>query len=107
MSLPEERAARNEALFREVNEQVRHLAESSDESRVGEFVCECSRDTCTERVRVPLATYEDVRAHPRRFIVLPGHDDDFEHIVEKNVGFLVVEKEGTAGRVAERSDPRG
>jgi hypothetical protein len=106
MSLPEERAARNEALFREVNEQVRSLAEGSEASGAADFVCECSQDSCTERVHVPLSIYEAVRAHPRRFIVLPGHDNDFERIVEESDGFLVVEKEGTAGRVAERSDPR-
>lgn len=107
VSLPEERAARNEALFREVNEQVRSLADTSDRSQLGaDFVCECSQDTCMERVHVPVATYEAVRGHPRRFIVLPGHESDFEHVVERNDGFLIVEKEGTAGRVAERSDPR-
>lgn len=107
MSLPEERAARNEALFREVNEQVRSLADSSDHSLSGaDFVCECSQDTCTERVHVPVVTYEAVRSHPRRFIVLPGHENDFEHVVEHHDGFLIVEKEGTAGRIAERADPR-
>jgi hypothetical protein len=107
VSLPEERAARNEALFREVNEQVRRLAEGSDHSQSGaDFVCECSQDTCMEHIHVPLATYEAVRSHPRRFIVLPGHENDFEHIVERDDGFLVVEKGGTAGRVAERNDPR-
>lgn len=106
MSLPEERAARNEALFREVNEQVRQLGESRDESGVADFVCECSQDTCTQRVHVPVATYEAVRSNPRRFIVLPGHQNDFEHVVARGDGFLIVEKEGTAGRVAERSDPR-
>lgn len=107
MDLTEERAGRNEALFREVNEQVRRLNERSDQTtESADFVCECSLDTCAERVQVPLRSYEAVRAHPRRFIVLPGHDNDFEHIVERSDGYCVVEKEGVAAQIAERNDPR-
>ncbi len=107
MSLPEERAARNEALFREVNEQVRRLADTSDQSRSGvDFVCECSQDTCTERVHVPVGIYETARSHPRRFIVLPGHENEFERVVERDDGFFLVGKEGTAGRIAASVDPR-
>ena len=107
VSLTEERAGRIEALFREVNEHVRRLADPGDPSQPeGDFICECSQDTCMERVHVPLATYEAVRGHPRRFIILPGHENDFEHVVERDDSLLIVEKEGTAGRVAEHSDPR-
>lgn len=107
VNLPEERAARNEALFREVNEQVRRLADDSDPNQgVNEFVCECGRDSCTERVRAPLASYEAVRAHPRRFLLLPGHETDHEHVVERHPGYVIVEKDGDAGRVAEQTDPR-
>jgi hypothetical protein len=107
VDLTEERAGRNEALFREVNEQVRRLNERSDKTtESADFVCECSLETCAERVPVALRAYEAVRANPRRFIVLPGHDNDFEHIVERNDGYYVVEKEGAAARIAERNDPR-
>jgi hypothetical protein len=107
MTLWEERAARNEALFREVNEQVRSLSDqfASDTGTVG-FVCECSRDDCAERLELPIAVYEAVRAHPRRFLVVPGHDGDFEHVVERSLGYVIVEKEGDAGRIAQRTDPR-
>jgi hypothetical protein len=60
-----------------------------------------------ERVHVPLATYEAVRGYPRRFFVLPGHENDFERVIEREHSFFIVEKEGTAGRVAETNDPRG
>jgi hypothetical protein len=107
MTLWEERAARNEALFREVNEQVRALSEqfAANPDTVG-FVCECSRDDCTERLYLQVDVYEAVRAHPRRFIVATGHDGDFEHVVERPAGYVVVEKEGTAGRIAQHTDPR-
>jgi hypothetical protein len=108
MALWEGRAARNEALFREVNEHVRSLSGefASDTGSVG-FVCECSRDDCTKRLEVPVAVYEDVRGHGRRFLVAPGHDGDFEHVIERTSRYVVVEKEGTAGRIAEDADPRG
>ena len=57
MNLWEERAARNEALFREVNEQVDSLSERQGSGAEEEllFICECSDDRCTERVAAPRA----------------------------------------------------
>lgn len=108
MSLWEERAARNEALFREVNEQVESLSERQRSGAEEEllFICECSDDRCTERVSVPRAVYQDVRADPRRFLVVPGHDHDFEHVVGRAERYAIVEKEGRAGEIAEQTDPR-
>jgi len=54
-----------------------------------------------------LAGYEAVRADPRRFLVLPGHENDqFGTVVESTASYLVVEKQGQAGRIADRTDPR-
>jgi hypothetical protein len=108
MNLPEERAARNEALFREVNEQALSITVSQpvDPPETLLIICECSDDRCTERVSLPLAVYQSVRADPRRFVVVTGHDNDFERIVERSDGYAIVEKEGHAGRVAEETDPR-
>jgi hypothetical protein len=39
-------------------------------------------------------------------LVVPGHDNDFERVVERSDGYAVVEKGGHAGRVAEQTDPR-
>jgi hypothetical protein len=107
MSLWEERAARNEVLFREVNEQVESVAERYSGGG-GEIllICECSDIGCTERVPVPRPVYEEVRANPRRFIVSPGHDGQFESVVEETERYAIVEKEGRAGELAEQNDPR-
>jgi chromosome segregation ATPase len=67
MSLWEERAARNEALFREVNERVEELHDKLTSGGTAEFVCECADETCTERLALPLATYERVRKSPLSF----------------------------------------
>ncbi|SRR5579871_5429421 len=108
MGLWEERAARNEALFREVNEQAESLAERHGRAAGGELglVCECSNAACTERLWLSLAVYEAVRSDPRQFVVVPGHENSFEHVVEHNPGYSIVKKDGSAGRLAEQTDPR-
>src|SRR5437016_2430402 len=105
MSLWEQRAARNEALFREVNENIARLEERyGDSATQAVFICECSSDSCTEHVLVDDDTYRRVREHPRRFLVLPGHEDDMvESIVDTHPNYLIVEKTGAAGQVAEQA----
>jgi hypothetical protein len=106
----EERVARNEALFREVNERVQELAErfATDPALPPGFVCECSNADCAEHVDVPLEVYERIRGNPRRFVVLPGHVlGEIEHVVEQTERYVVVEKDTpTAIAVSERHDPR-
>jgi hypothetical protein len=107
VSLWEERAGRNQALFREVNERVEELHGARSDEDFADFICECADDACTERIAVPLRVYEEVRANPRRFIIHPGHQhSDLENVVGVEQGFLIVEKHGAAGRVAAATDPR-
>jgi len=106
MTLWEERAARNEVVFREVNEQVAGLEQGSAGGSAS-FLCECAEPACIDRIGVPLDVYEAVRAHPRRFIVRPGHErPELERVVGTQDDFLVVEKVGDAGAVAERAARR-
>jgi hypothetical protein len=100
--------ARNEALFREVNERIEAVSQSvPPEDEAMEFLCECDRPDCRQKVNATRAEYETVRAVPTHFVVLPDHQDPrVEHIAFANERFLVVEKEGRAGRQAEESDPR-
>ena len=109
----EQRRARNEALFREVNERIVDLEtgrggyEQEDPPLIG-FVCECPREDCSELLEVTLGQYEAVRNRPRRFLVLPAHEDgDLARVVERHAGYVVVEKVGEAGEIAEEQDPRG
>ena len=106
MTLWEERAARNEVVFREVNEQVACLGEGRGGANAS-FVCECADTSCIDRIGVPLDVYEGVRANPRRFIVKPGHErPELERVMDTRDGYLVVEKVGDAGAVAERAARR-
>ena len=71
------RQARNEALFREVNERIAELDESAQswsiEGTIHVF-CECGAEGgCGERLTVPARVYETVRQQDDRFLVRPGH----------------------------------
>jgi hypothetical protein len=109
MNLWEERAARNEALFREVNERVEELHEQlPSDGGSAEFVCECADDTCVARITVPLTTYERVRDDPRLFLVAKSHvRPEIEHVVEEDDGFVIVRKDNpTSARITAQTDPR-
>jgi hypothetical protein len=46
-----------------------------------------------DAVRLSPAEYADVRAHPTRFFVVPGHErEELDRVVEQNARFAVVEK---------------
>ena len=106
-----ERQARNEALFREVNERIADLGEAAQDlspDGVIEFICECGIDGgCGERVSVPLAVYERVRAQDDRFVVLPGHETpDLEYAVDWTDDYVIVDKVAMAEWIV-KDDPRG
>jgi hypothetical protein len=104
-----ERIGRNEALFREVNENIERITatlEVSDESL--KILCECGVPTCLEQLDVPVADYEGVRASPTLFLIRPGHEHaDLEVVVEEHDGYHVVRKrDADAAQVARELDPR-
>jgi hypothetical protein len=96
MSPREERAIRNEELFREVNAHIADLEERSRDVYFEEplpLVCECSRTGCAAPIEVAPATFRRVRGHPLQFLVAVGHEElEVETIVESGSGYLVVEK---------------
>src|SRR5919204_2797695 len=101
----EERAGRNEALLREVNEQIAQLYETQEGPRdFVQFVCECLLRECHEHISLTLAEYARIRAHPREFVVRPDHvSREVERVVaDGGQRYVIVEKFGDAGAVAER-----
>jgi hypothetical protein len=104
----EERIARNEALFREVNEQIKQVNDDAPAGSATAFVCECGDPECTSPVSLTLVEYEEVRSDPTHFAVLPGHFvPDVEVVVARNDRFAVVRKnEPQAARIAVRENPR-
>jgi len=106
MKSREERVARNEALFQEVNRQIEKLEETLGRRKTLQLLCECSKKHCLDAFEVEPTTYERVRSNPLLFFVVPGHEDpEVEKIVERTSAFLVVEKLGRAAEaVRERSE---
>ena len=93
------RAARNQSLFREINERLLELGASGDEE-LKRWNCECAAVGCVEQIELTLAEYEHLRASPVRFAVMPGEQHvlpEVEMLVERNRRYWVVEKIGEAG----------
>jgi hypothetical protein len=109
MTSREDRLARNEAVFREVNERIEGMHEASSagaEERI-DFLCECGNEECTETVAMTLAEYEEVRSDATHFVVLPGHEQpEIEHVTDANSRFRVVRKHPEEAEIAQRTDPR-
>lgn len=103
-----ERIAANEAAFREVNEGIARGHYPGEDDAPRGFRCECARLGCNTIVELTARDYQEIRTHPRYFVLAPGHElPDVEHVVETGAAYVVVEKLGQAGRLAEESDPRG
>ena len=100
----QERIALNENAYRELNESIHS---GSTPQRRFELLCECGSPDCTRPLTATLEEYEAVRADPRRFMVLPGHQIlDAEGVVEEHEGFNVVEKPEDVAHIVEAGDPR-
>jgi hypothetical protein len=104
----EARLAKNEVLFRGVNEKVREVrGESAGPESLVQFICECGRGDCVEQVELTLVEYERVRSEPECFVLKPGHELlDVEFVSERNERFLVVRKQEEEARIARVNDPR-
>src|SRR4051794_17158302 len=88
----EQRLLHNEEVFRRANERLH-----DDWGRLGIepvsdalFLCECGDPACREAIRIPMAQYEELRADPDVFILIPGHENSAVDTVDE-----------------ERADPQG
>jgi hypothetical protein len=100
-----DRLARNETIFREVNERIRALNRGQEESL--EILCECGNAACDRSVTVTTSAYEEARRHSTHFIVVHGHViAEIEVIVTRKPGFDIVRKLPEEEAIARRTDPR-
>jgi hypothetical protein len=103
----DERLAKNENLFRTLNENIAELAGTLGDETPYEFICECSSNGCVEQLVLSLREYEAVRSEGTLFLVRSGHEDiEVEQVVAVHDGYVVVEKDGLAGLIAIEEDPR-
>jgi hypothetical protein len=105
--MDQEKMARTESAFREVNEAIAKTAERFDADEA-DFICECADPSCAHRITAELDDYEAVRGDAVRFLVAPGHDQpQIERIVDRTSDYSVVEKSGTTvRRIVRRLNPR-
>jgi hypothetical protein len=100
----EARLARNEVMFRAINERIRELAMRFEHLAEEElaFICECADETCVERVSLKTSQYDDLRAIPARFVVAPGHEATplVERVIFRSADFVIVRKVGLAADIA-------
>jgi hypothetical protein len=99
----EARLGANERLFREVNERINRIQEDFGQTHTFDIVCECGAQGCLERITLTHDAYTKLRANPRTFAIVPGHEaKDVEYIIERNEGYYVVEKKpGIPAAIAE------
>lgn len=103
------RAARNQSLYREINEKIKDLNEQLEVvlPTGATWVCECADPECNEEMELTLGEYEKLRSHPNHFAVLPGHVyEEVERVVEEHGAYFVVEPLGAGTAYAVGHDPR-
>ena len=102
-----EQAAKNESTFRGLNESLQRKA---DELGLGDertpYLCECEDERCTQVVLLRRDQYQEVRSHPRRFVVAPGHEFGRHVLLQDGADFAVIEKQGREGELVEQHDRR-
>ena len=108
------RLAKNETVFREVNERISEISQdlapgSDNPELIDGLICECSDPECLERVGpLTIAEYEGIRQDPRRFLIAADHQAaDVERVVDRQPNYWTVEKhEGPPSDVAREREPR-
>jgi hypothetical protein len=101
------RAARNESLFRGLNETLERVHAGDPGDDTAEYFCECAQRGCASLVPLSREEYEHVRAGSDRFLVIPGHiEPAIERVLEEYDTYWIVEKLGVGASVADALDPR-
>lgn len=107
MNIAEKRMINNQVVFRRFNEQLlkgfAHLNEIASEE--GEkthdlegnkpiyYICECSDEHCTKRVKLTPDTYKKIHKNRKKFTILHEHGVvGIEDITNEKPAFIVVEK---------------
>ena len=109
-AIREAQGARTQSLFRDINERVREINHAFNHVLpLGDWVCECANDRCTERLHVAVDEYEGVRSDGATFLVMPSQlhvDPEIEDITKRRDEYWVVKKRGQAAELARAIDPR-
>src|SRR5512132_3660265 len=92
--LDQRRAAKNQSLFRNINERVNDINKAHDLwVTLSDWFCECPAHKCTTRIALTPQQYEAVRANPTHFIVAPSREHlvpDVERVIDRRERYWVV-----------------
>jgi hypothetical protein len=105
----QERAARNEAMYRAVNRQIEQESRDAGSGPGDELeiLCECGSEGCNEVIALTIREYDEAHREPDRFVVVQGHDDpEIERVVSRSKNYVVVDKFGEAEKIVEGEEPR-
>ena len=104
----EVRAARNQAIFRALNEKIVEMNKRLGDFETLDISCECADVSCAELLSIGSEEYASVRRSPRTFAVLADHVfPDVERVVSRKDGYAVVEVTGQGIEVAEATHTTG
>lgn len=107
MNLAEQRMINNQVVFRRFNERMLKGFQRLNEIAAEEgeaplylegdepiyYICECSDENCTKRVKLTPDTYKKIHKNRKRFTVLHEHSViGIEKITDETQAFVVVEK---------------
>lgn len=85
------------SIFHEVNDRIAEITGTWQWEDKQGFLCECAAGWCTHAIWLTRAQYEAIRADPARFFTLAGHERPAEErVVERNHGYVVVERPADA-----------
>jgi hypothetical protein len=102
-----ERIARNEGLFRLLNDGRELEAQGLGVDGLVAFTCECGRLTCHEPIRLTIGEYEQVRRQSRQFAIVVGHQfEQTEDVIAEHERYAVVRKREEAEPIVTAMDPR-
>jgi hypothetical protein len=92
----EDRVLASQDRFRRANDELEARYVELLATGAVPFICECADTRCTRVVSLTLDEYAEVRSHPNRFVVVPGHRlSPLERVVEDRAGYAIAEKPAT------------
>jgi hypothetical protein len=105
-----EQEARNETVFREMNEWTKNAFDAGGGARppLEAYLCECSDRRCTDPISLSRAEYESVRSVAERFAIALNHENpEIDAVISENLRFATVAKfYRPAVAIARATDPR-
>jgi hypothetical protein len=106
-----ERNARTQNAFREVNEAITEVGWTfglgEEDGQPMEVMCECGRPHCFARIELSAAAYDAIRSDGAHFVLVAGHEvGAVEHVVYRTATYVVAQNHGQAEAIARDADPR-